>query len=381
MDRDRGDRRRRRTARTSTSGINAIDRLRTALDRVKDLEDLPVPGAARRHAGDRQTRSRSPSRFRAPAKSETLQRVTVNIGTIEGGTSPNLVPTHCIARADIRLPVGITTDVLAAKLDEWLAPARRRDAGGRMRRFEPYFTRPGDEIVVRTARRRGRSAGHRAGGEHARRRLGLALVPPAGVPTVVLGLTPFNMGGPDEYVLVDELLAVAKIHTLAAFDFLTTAPDTGGRHCRRRAVHLPLTFMGAPYGRPGPSNKAAILGIPFDCGTNMRIGARGGPDSVRQQSPLMRRFNPTHADFDPVAALGARRLRQRQADAGQDRRCVRAHRAGGRPHRRRPAPCPITIGGDGSVTVPVDARGRQEVQEDGGAAHRLPHRCLSLRPR
>ena len=44
----------------------------------------------------------------------------------------------------------------------------------------------------------------------------------------------------------------------------------------------PLTFMGAPYGRPGPANKAAILGIPFDCGTNVRIGARGGPDSVRQ---------------------------------------------------------------------------------------------------
>ena len=53
-----------------------------------------------------------------------------------------------------------------------------------------------------------------------------------------------------------------------------------------------MTFMGAPYGRPGPANKAAILGIPFDCGTNMRIGARGGPDSVRQQSALMRRFNP-----------------------------------------------------------------------------------------
>jgi arginase family enzyme len=45
----------------------------------------------------------------------------------------------------------------------------------------------------------------------------------------------------------------------------------------------PMTFMGAPYGRPGPNNKAAVLGIPFDCGTNMRIGARGGPDSVRSR--------------------------------------------------------------------------------------------------
>ena len=69
----------------------------------------------------------------------------------------------------------------------------------------------------------------------------------------------------------------------------------------------PMTFMGAPYGRPGPGNKAAILGIPFDCGTNMRIGARGGPDSVRQQSALMRRFNPTHnsaTQFTHIAEEG-----------------------------------------------------------------------------
>ena len=115
----------------------------------------------------------------------------------------------------------------------------------------------------------------------------------------------------------------------------------------------PLTFMGAPYGRPGPTNKAAILGIPFDCGTNMRIGARGGPDSVRQQSALMRRFNPIQRRLRSGGGARPGRLRQRQADARQDRRRLRAHRAGGRSHRRRRAPCPITIGGDGSVTVPV----------------------------
>ena len=43
-----------------------------------------------------------------------------------------------------------------------------------------------------------------------------------GVPTVVLGLTPFNMGAADEHVLVDELLAVAAIHTLVAYDYLST---------------------------------------------------------------------------------------------------------------------------------------------------------------
>jgi agmatinase len=114
----------------------------------------------------------------------------------------------------------------------------------------------------------------------------------------------------------------------------------------------PLTFMGAPHARPGPANRAAVLGIPFDCGTNMRIGARGGPDSVRQQSLLMRRFNPTHADFDPVAALGlvdcgnVRLTPGRILDAFErtEQAVARIVEAGA---------IPITIGGDGSVTVPV----------------------------
>ena len=112
-----------------------------------------------------------------------------------------------------------------------------------------------------------------------------------------------------------------------------------------------MTFMGAPYGRPGPGNKAAILGIPFDCGTNMRIGARGGPDSVRQQSALMRRYG-IHADFDAVAALGlvdcgnVRLTPSKIEDAfARTEQAVDRIVAAGA--------IPVTIGGDGSVTVPV----------------------------
>src|ERR1044071_7309234 len=116
----------------------------------------------------------------------------------------------------------------------------------------------------------------------------------------------------------------------------------------------PMTFMGAPYGRPGPNNKAAILGIPFDCGTNMRIGARGGPDSVRQQSAMMRRYNPTHADFDPVEALGLvdcgnvklTPSRILEAFERTEQAVDRIVAAGG---------LPLTIGGDGSGTWPAAA--------------------------
>jgi acetylornithine deacetylase/succinyl-diaminopimelate desuccinylase-like protein len=42
----------------------------------------------------------------------------------------------------------------------------------------------------------------------------------AGLPTVVYGPTPHNMGGADEWVSVTELEAIAQVHALAGFDFL-----------------------------------------------------------------------------------------------------------------------------------------------------------------
>ncbi len=200
-------------------GKNAIDRLRKALDRVMELEDVPFQAPPVVTAAIARAKPISEP-LSGDGEAHTLQRVTVNIGTIEGGTSLNLVPTHCIARGDIRLPVGITTDVLVARLDEWLGPMEGVTWRA-IRRFEPSFTSPDHEIVKRTASVAREVLGvdpavnMRVGGSDSR------WYRMYDVPTVVLGLTPFNMGGPDEYVLVDELLAVAKIHTLTAYDFLS----------------------------------------------------------------------------------------------------------------------------------------------------------------
>jgi acetylornithine deacetylase/succinyl-diaminopimelate desuccinylase-like protein len=43
----------------------------------------------------------------------------------------------------------------------------------------------------------------------------------AGVATAVYGPTPYNMGGPDEHVSLDELYTLARVYALTAFDFLT----------------------------------------------------------------------------------------------------------------------------------------------------------------
>lgn len=116
---------------------------------------------------------------------------------------------------------------------------------------------------------------------------------------------------------------------------------------------LPLTFMGVPYGRPGPGTRAAILGLPFDCGIHpFRVGARTGPDAVRLQSPLIRPFNPTHADFDVISALGVVDCGNVKLTPGRILDAFeRIEQAAGRVVDA--GAVPVTIGGDGSITVPV----------------------------
>ncbi|KAJ2959500.1 hypothetical protein NQ176_g11113 [Zarea fungicola] len=43
----------------------------------------------------------------------------------------------------------------------------------------------------------------------------------SGVPSVVVGLTPYNMGAGDEYLEVGELVQVAQIHAVTAYRYLS----------------------------------------------------------------------------------------------------------------------------------------------------------------
>src|ERR1700748_2690262 len=63
-------------------------------------------------------------------------------------------------------------------------------------------------------------------------------------------------------------------------------------------------FMGVPWASSAKGSRAAILGVPFDCGTHaFRIGSRGGARSIREQSRLVRAFESERADYDIRAAL------------------------------------------------------------------------------
>jgi succinyl-diaminopimelate desuccinylase len=202
-------------------GINAIDRLRAALDALKRAESIAVAAPSQVTAAIAAAKHVSEP-LSGLGESDTLQRVTVNIGTIAGGTSANLVPASASAKADIRLPIGVSTAMVEAKLREWLG-AIEGVTWCVMRRYEPRYTDPDHEIVCCVAQAANEILGERpvvnmrVGGSDAR------LYRMDGIPSVVFGCTPFNMGGPDENILISELVAVAKVHALAAFDFLNAS--------------------------------------------------------------------------------------------------------------------------------------------------------------
>jgi agmatinase len=115
----------------------------------------------------------------------------------------------------------------------------------------------------------------------------------------------------------------------------------------------PNTFMGVPFAPAPPAGtKAAILGIPFDCGTHpTRIGARQGPDAIRAQSSLVRPFQPPHADFSPIERLAVVDCGNVQVTPGvieesfeAIERAVLALASAG--------VAPVSMGGDGAVTLP-----------------------------
>jgi agmatinase len=115
----------------------------------------------------------------------------------------------------------------------------------------------------------------------------------------------------------------------------------------------PETFMGLPAGLPQPGCRAAILGVPFDCGTHpFRVGARQGPLEVRRQSRLIRRYHPSLADVDVLSLLGV-------VDAGDvalvpgriDDAFIKIEAAAARIVET--GAVPVGIGGDGSVSLPL----------------------------
>lgn len=119
---------------------------------------------------------------------------------------------------------------------------------------------------------------------------------------------------------------------------------------------LPLRNV-APFMRmPGPDlrkhSRVGIVGIPYDHGVHpYRIGSRLGPSAIREQSMLVRPFNPPAFDFDVMERLEVADWGDVDVASGRiDDAFVKieavmdaVYASGARS---------VTMGGDGAVTFP-----------------------------
>lgn len=112
------------------------------------------------------------------------------------------------------------------------------------------------------------------------------------------------------------------------------------------------TFLGIPASRRVKPGQAAILGIPFDCGTHpTRIGSRQGPRAIREQSGLVRPFYPALSDTNVLEELEAVDLGDvavTSSEVGPSFKAIEevvdgVLASGG---------YPVGMGGDGSVSLP-----------------------------
>jgi guanidinobutyrase len=111
------------------------------------------------------------------------------------------------------------------------------------------------------------------------------------------------------------------------------------------------TFMDAPAAASAAGSRAVVIGMPFDCGTHpVRIGSRQGPAAIREQSALLRAWDPA-TSRNPLAELNVVDL----GDAMVTPSLVESSFAGIEAavwHAVDAGAVPITMGGDGAVTLP-----------------------------
>ncbi len=199
-------------------GDNAIVHLIEALSDMKAMAALPCPVPADVMAAMRDAQPVSEP-ISGSGEFNTLSTLTVNIGTIEGGIAVNIIPDRATARLDFRFPPGLTLAVVKAEIGRRMQ-AHRQVEWQVLSSHEPNVTVPGSEIV-QTVLRHAQSGSE--GPVVANMRPGFSdsrFYRAAGIPAVVYGPAPNNMGGADEYVLLEDLRAVFRVHVLAAAQYL-----------------------------------------------------------------------------------------------------------------------------------------------------------------
>lgn len=205
---------------TRSATVKLLDVLNTLLPLAgleAQLEPATVEAVAKAKAATAQALGEDASAL--------LDKLTVNVGVLAGGQAVNLVADKAEAHVDFRLPVGMSSANLLERINTILQANGLADCHiTPISMTDPTWTDPTSRIVriakQVTAEVRGEAAAPtvRVGASDARfSRL-------SGIPTIVYGPRPHNMGAPNEFITLDDLRTVAKVHAGIALEFCLNTP-------------------------------------------------------------------------------------------------------------------------------------------------------------
>ncbi len=152
---------------------------------------------------------------------DIIQKVTLNLGVIQGGLKVNMIPSECIIEADVRLPVGLEKERVLDEIDKILVRFPRVEME-EINFSAPNWCDPEGEMVgilranVKQLRGIEPAATVSLGATDTR------LWRYQDVPAYVYGPFPTGMGSWDEHVDIEEFLHIVRAHVMSAYDYLTS---------------------------------------------------------------------------------------------------------------------------------------------------------------
>jgi len=150
---------------------------------------------------------------------EVMSRLSVNIGTIEGGLKVNVIPRECSFEVDLRLPPGLSKEDVMPSVEKIVSKYPR--ASVEVMRYDGSLWSPPDSEMASIMRGNSRLLGIdpvpivSLGGSD------LKFWRSKGIPSYYYGPMNHGMGTIDEYVEVEEFIHIVKVHLLSAYEYLT----------------------------------------------------------------------------------------------------------------------------------------------------------------
>ena len=163
-----------------------------------------------------------PNDLAGDGATDGLLRITTNVGTITGSVSVNMLAAACEATLDIHFLPGVEIeqllDTVQRTVDSYLGASF-----GIIRQTAACFGDPSAAVYGAMARATADVCGTPASLtlSHATGDNRLWLY--TGVPTAMFGPTAIRVGSANEYFEIDDLVAVTKVHAMAAAAYLTGA--------------------------------------------------------------------------------------------------------------------------------------------------------------